>query len=131
MEDEQAGQVQLPVGAARVDGPGAGFDDWYRREHPRLVAALLLITGDLALASESVDEAFARALERWGKVAAMASPTGWTFRVAHNLSRRARWRSGLERRLLARARVRPTCPLPRVRSGRWYLSCRGANERSS
>ena len=102
LEDEQAGRVPPPVEAAGPGAPGASFDDWYRSEHSRLVAALLLITGDLALATESVDEAFARALERWGRVRAMASPTGWTFRVAHNLSRRAQWRSGLERRLLAR-----------------------------
>ena len=24
------------------------FDEWYRHEHPRLIATLLLITGDLA-----------------------------------------------------------------------------------
>ena len=112
LEDEQAGRVPPPVEAAGPGAPGASFDDWYRSEHSRLVAALLLITGDLALATESVDEAFARALERWGRVRAMASPTGWTFRVAHNLSRRAQWRSGLERRLLAR---RPA-PSRRTRS---------------
>jgi hypothetical protein len=33
------------------------FEDWYRREHPRMVATLLLATGDTELASEAVDEA--------------------------------------------------------------------------
>jgi RNA polymerase sigma-70 factor (ECF subfamily) len=112
LEDEQASRVPPPVDVASPGAPGASFDDWYRSEHSRLVAALLLITGDLALASESVDEAFARAVERWGRVRAMASPTGWTFRVAHNLSRRAQWRSGLERRLLARAPRPPDVPAP-------------------
>ena len=90
----------------------ATFDAWYRREHPRLIATLLLITGDLVLATESVDEAFARALERWARVGTMASPTGWTFTVARNLSRRSAWRAGLERRLLARSPRVPDIPAP-------------------
>ena len=82
---------------------GAGpFDAWYRREHPRLVAALFVVTGDLAIARESVDEAFARTLERWDRVGTMDRPTGWVFTVALNVSRRMARRASLERRLLRR-----------------------------
>jgi RNA polymerase sigma-70 factor (ECF subfamily) len=98
--------------ATGADATGESFDQWYRHEHPRLVATLLLITGDLALAADSVDEAFARALERWGRVRTMASPTGWTFQVARNVSRRAAWRRNLERRLLVRAPHCPEVPAP-------------------
>ncbi len=42
----------------------------------------------------------------------MASPTGWTFTVARNLSRRNAWRSGLERRMLARSPRPPDIPAP-------------------
>ena len=90
----------------------ASFDAWYRREHPRLVASLLLVTGDLGRASDAVDEACARALERWSRVGAMASPTGWAFRVAHNVSRRTFRRAALERRLLARAPRPGDVPAP-------------------
>ena len=38
---------------------------------------------------DAVDEAFARALERWPRVRTMDSPIGWTFTVARNLLRRA------------------------------------------
>ncbi len=104
MREEQSGQVQRFEGALSPNQLlEPSFDEWYRHEHPRLIATLLLITGDLALVTESVDEAFARALERWARVSAMASPTGWTFTVARNLSRRSAWRLGLERRLLARS----------------------------
>ncbi len=88
------------------------FDSWYRREHPRLVAALFVVTGDLPVASESVDEAFARALERWDRVGAMDRPSGWVFKVALNVSRRTARRAGLERRLLQRQARELDVPAP-------------------
>ena len=48
----------------------------------------------------------------------MASPTGWTFTVARNLSRRSAWRSGLERRLMARSPRAPDIPAPAGGLGR-------------
>jgi len=78
----------------------AGFETWYRQVHPRLGTSLALAFGDVGLAQESADEAFARALERWDRVAAMESPTGWVYRVAFNGARRRLRRAGLERRLL-------------------------------
>lgn len=64
------------------------FEQWYRREHPRLVTLLAASTGDASLASEAADEALARALERWPRVSRMESPTGWTYRVALNIVRK-------------------------------------------
>lgn len=79
-----------------------GFEEWYRAEHARLVAALTVATGRSEVAQDLVAEAFARALERWDRVAAMESPTGWVRQVAVNLLRRNHRRSALEQRLLAR-----------------------------
>lgn len=65
------------------------FEQWYRTEHPRLLASLTLVSGDPDLAGEAVDEALARALERWERVRAMDSPGGWVYTVAlHQLRRR-------------------------------------------
>ncbi|MDP9336881.1 MAG: SigE family RNA polymerase sigma factor, partial [Actinomycetota bacterium] len=58
------------------------FEAWYRQVHPRLVSALSLIAGDVDLGRDAVDEACARALERWSRVREMRSPSGWTYRVA-------------------------------------------------
>jgi DNA-directed RNA polymerase specialized sigma24 family protein len=80
-----------------------GFEEWYRREHPRVVAAMLLVTGDVALAADCADEAFARALQHWGRVSTMQSPVAWVFQVARNCGRRALWRASIERRLWLRA----------------------------
>jgi RNA polymerase sigma-70 factor (ECF subfamily) len=79
---------------------GMGFEDWYLREHDRLIAAVAVIVGDVGVAEEAVDEAMARSWLRWNRVSAMASPTGWTFRVAVNTAKRQFRRRELERRLL-------------------------------
>jgi predicted RNA polymerase sigma factor len=49
------------------------FSEWYRREHPRLVSVLSVVSGQLDAAVEATDEAFARALDRWESVSQMAA----------------------------------------------------------
>jgi RNA polymerase sigma factor (sigma-70 family) len=88
------------------------FETWYDREHDRMVATLLLATGNLDLAAESVDEACSRALERWIRVAAMESPTGWVYRVALNHARRVSRRHGIEERLTRKLAPKPDLPSP-------------------
>lgn len=91
--------------AAESTQDQAAFERWYRREHPRLVSAFTVATGDAQVAQDLVSEAFARALERWPRVGAMDSPTGWVHTVATNLLRRRLRRDALERRLLGSGRV--------------------------
>ena len=67
------------------------FELWYREQHPALLVAVTLLTGDVDLAREVTAEAFSRALERWDDVSVMENPAGWTYVVAVNLLRR-RWR---------------------------------------
>jgi RNA polymerase sigma-70 factor (ECF subfamily) len=81
------------------------FEAWYRHEHPRLVTLLAASTGDASLASEAADEAVARAFERWERVSRMASPSGWTYRVALNVVRRRARRAAFEQRILRRIRT--------------------------
>jgi RNA polymerase sigma-70 factor (ECF subfamily) len=95
------------------------FDSWYAREHPRLVATLLLSTGDIELATDGVDEAFTRALEKWNQVSVMESPTGWAFRVALNHARRTARRRAMEHRLFLR---RPKIvPVPAPAGEIWQI----------
>ena len=79
----------------------AAFAAWYRNEHPRLLAAMAIVTGDLHVAQDVTAEAFARALAAWNRVSSMDSPTGWTYRVALNLARRRARRAALEQRAAA------------------------------
>ena len=79
------------------------FDDWYRGEHPRVLGAITALSGDADLAADVTDEAFTRALAAWPRVERMASPAGWTHRVALNALRRRHRRRGTERRALSSA----------------------------
>ena len=78
----------------------AGFEEWYLREHARVVAALTWVAGDADVAADATDEAFARAYADWGKVGRMASPGGWVHRVALNVVRRRMRRSAFEKRVV-------------------------------
>ena len=105
-------RVQGVVVTSSHDDAWTSFTEWYRQEHSRLVATMVLVTGDIDVAADAVAEAFARALERWGRVAAMANPAGSTYQVAVYVARRSARRSALERRLLARAPKPPDVPAP-------------------
>jgi RNA polymerase sigma factor (sigma-70 family) len=76
------------------------FVAWYANEHPRLLAALRTLCGDVDLARDIADEALARTLARWDRVSRMDSPGAWTYRVAVNLLRRRMRRQASERRLV-------------------------------
>jgi|1186.fasta_scaffold457289_2 RNA polymerase sigma factor (sigma-70 family) len=91
-----------PAGDAVVVEDDAAFASWYRNEHPRLLAAMTIVTNDLHVAQDVTAEAFARALAAWKRVSNMESPTGWTYRVALNVVRRRARRAALEQRALRR-----------------------------
>ena len=105
-DDRDGGEKPADGAEDERDRPGVGetdgFEPWYAAEHPRVLAALVLVAGDLDQAREAVDEAFSRALARWPRVAGLASPTGWVYTVALNCHRRARRRAAIEQRLLPR-----------------------------
>jgi RNA polymerase sigma factor (sigma-70 family) len=86
-------------------GEEGGFEEWYQDQHRRLLGAMVLAAGDVDVAREVTDEAFARALERWPRVRGMKSPSGWTYATALNALRRRIRRQAFERRLLARRTV--------------------------
>jgi RNA polymerase sigma-70 factor (ECF subfamily) len=87
------------------------FDEWYRSHYRRIFASLYLVCGDRDACAEAVDEAFARAYERWSRVRRMESPEGWTWVVARNrvraAGRAARRRSAVEARFAGDGATRP------------------------
>ena len=97
------------------------FDVWYRELHPRLVTTttLIAVLGNVDVACDAADEAFARAYERWTRLSAMESVDGWTYRVAYNVARRHWRRRTLEHRLL-RTRV-PDATVPGPAGELWSL----------
>ncbi|MGQ0431852.1 MAG: RNA polymerase sigma factor [Microthrixaceae bacterium] len=90
--------LSVPMPDVGTDTALAGFESWYLREHPKVVAALTWVAGDPHVAADATDEAFARAYASWNSVRSMASPGGWVYRVALNVVRRRMRRVALEQR---------------------------------
>ncbi|MEV6566061.1 RNA polymerase sigma factor [Streptomyces kronopolitis] len=56
----------------------------FRAEYGRAVAVLVRAFGDIDLAEEAVQDAFATALERWPSAGLPPSPAGWLLTTARN-----------------------------------------------
>jgi RNA polymerase sigma-70 factor (ECF subfamily) len=56
----------------------------FRAEHGRAVAVLVRAFGDIDLAEEAVQEAFAAAVKRWPDTGPPPSPAGWIITTARN-----------------------------------------------
>ena len=103
-----------------MEAEGIDFSTWYASERDGVVRSLLVIGGDPDGARDAVAEAFSRAYERWPRVAAMGSPTGWVYRVALNEIRRREQRRRIEARLLQRrTEPRSAAPPPDVDPELW------------
>jgi RNA polymerase sigma-70 factor (ECF subfamily) len=63
------------------------FEDFFELEQERLLRLLWMVTGSLQEAEDIVQEAFLRVWERWNKVSAMESPTGYLHHAAMNIFR--------------------------------------------
>jgi RNA polymerase sigma-70 factor (ECF subfamily) len=60
------------------------FVPFYRATRDRTARALAMTLNDASLAAEAVDEAMARAYQRWDKVSGYEQPAAWVYRVALN-----------------------------------------------
>ncbi|MFF4875616.1 MULTISPECIES: RNA polymerase sigma factor [unclassified Micromonospora] len=68
--------------------------------YPRIVATLIRVTGDWALAEDCAQEALTVALERWPGDGVPANPGGWLMTVARNRAVDVLRRAAVERRKL-------------------------------
>jgi RNA polymerase sigma-70 factor (ECF subfamily) len=83
-----------PAPAARRDGEPLAFVEFYEAARDRVGRALAVTLGDAHLAAEAVDEAMARAFQRWDRVGGFDNPGGWVYRVGLN------WATSIVRRRL-------------------------------
>ena len=60
------------------------FKTFYAEARDPVARALTMTTGDRDLSIEAVDEAMARAFQRWSHVSRLENPGGWVYRVAFN-----------------------------------------------
>ena len=56
----------------------------YRREYGHILASLIRVVRDITLAEDSLQEAFAAALEQWPREGTPVNPIAWLMRTARN-----------------------------------------------
>jgi len=54
-----------------------GIEEIFRAEHGRILATLIRLLGDIDVAEEALQEAFAAALEQWPEAGTPANPVAW------------------------------------------------------
>jgi RNA polymerase sigma-70 factor (ECF subfamily) len=64
--------------------PAAEIERVFRQEYGRTVSVLVRVFGDIDIAEDAVQDAFAIALERWPREGLPASPAGWLITTARN-----------------------------------------------
>ncbi|NLG20977.1 MAG: SigE family RNA polymerase sigma factor [Actinomycetales bacterium] len=67
------------------------FEEFYRKTAPRVVHLVYATTGDMTIAQDSAQEAFARAWQRWSQISTYDEPLAWVRTVARRLAISA-WR---------------------------------------
>ncbi len=78
--------IQVRPEETHPDMSGAeGFEEFFRHESDRLFRALLVVCRNAPDAEDTLQEAFAKIWERWGRVSSLEDPTGYLFRTALNL----------------------------------------------
>ncbi|MFG3601047.1 RNA polymerase sigma factor [Micromonospora chersina] len=84
----------------------------FRAEYGRAVAVLVRLLGDIDLAEEAVQEAFAIAVDRWAVDGPPPSPAGWIITTARNraIDRRRREASRADRHAQAALLYAPEPP---------------------
>ena len=88
-------------------GTDTGFDRFFQREFPAMVALAYSVSGSAAAAEDIAQDALSRAYRMWPKVSAYDKPGAWLRRVTINLALSTRRRMAAETK--ARFRLgRPT-----------------------
>ncbi len=64
--------------------PAGEIERVFRQEHGRAVASLVRVFGDVDVAEEAVQDAFAAAVRRWPSAGLPPSPAGWIITTARN-----------------------------------------------
>jgi RNA polymerase sigma-70 factor (ECF subfamily) len=114
----QGGQARTagPVGGdvVRHDGEAASFDAFYSQTVRRTTHTLYAMTGDLAEAQDAVQEAYARAWQRWSELQRYGDPEAWVRTVARRCAV-SRWRKARNAMTATlRAGPPPAAPEPAV-----------------
>ncbi|MFI6945773.1 RNA polymerase sigma factor [Streptomyces sp. NPDC050422] len=73
-----------PSGGPEPAVPASAVERLFRDEYGRCVSVLVGAFGDIDIAEEAVQEAFATALDRWPEAGVPPAPAGWIITTARN-----------------------------------------------
>jgi RNA polymerase sigma-70 factor, ECF subfamily len=106
---ELVDETSRPRSPSTTDSPVApeSFEDFYRRELPRLLVLARALTGDLA-AEDVAQESMLVAYRQWSRISALGSPTGYVRGICAHKSVSLVRRRVSEGRALHRLASRPT-----------------------
>jgi RNA polymerase sigma-70 factor, ECF subfamily len=90
--------------------PERDFDEFYLGSVRKVTAQLVAMLGDQGEAEDAVQEAYARAWQRWDSVSRMDDPVSWVRVVAYRI-KVSSWRAAV-RRTVAHRRHGPPADLP-------------------
>ena len=96
----------------------------FRREHPRLVAPGLALTGDRESACDLAQETLARAYRSWDRVEQYELPAAWLRRVLINLAVDVHRKAETEQAALIRVRPREIVDGTDGVGGEWWAAVR-------
>lgn len=78
------------------------FEQFYRAAAPRVVHLVYATTGDMTIAQDSAQEAFARAWQRWSIISTYDEPLAWVRTVARRIAISAWRKQGAQDRAYVR-----------------------------
>lgn len=80
--------IEIVAASPEDDAPPASsFEEFYARHRDEIGRALAITLRDDELAADALDEAMARAYQRWEQVGLFSNPAGWVYRVGLNWAR--------------------------------------------
>lgn len=111
----------VPDDAVDLTGDPRSFDAFYVRELRGLVALVLALTGDRAVAEDVAQDAMVVVYRDWDRVHRLDDPAAWARRVAANRATSSLRRRGAELRALTRlgGRRQPPAALPAEDDAFW------------
>jgi RNA polymerase sigma-70 factor (ECF subfamily) len=98
--------IDAPPKIGRPAQVTEGFDAFYRREYPAVVALAYALCGRGNVAEDIAQEAFVVAQQRWARVSDYDKPAAYVRRVVANMAVSQRRRLAAEGRAMGRLAVR-------------------------
>jgi RNA polymerase sigma-70 factor, ECF subfamily len=113
-EGREAVSLAARVRRGQAASDECAFQDFYQANYWKITSIIAAVLGSTAEAEDVTQEAFARALARWPRIASYDMPEGWVRRVALHLAIDSTRRVRRAARLAEKLAASPDLPLADV-----------------